>query len=454
MSQGSDPSKRLSLRANFSWTFAGNAVNAACQWGVLAVLARLAAGDQSALAVGQFVLGLAITAPVMAIAMLQLRNLLVTDAKGDFEFADYFGLRLFWTTVGLAVICGIVAFKIYRGLDMQAAIVVILVGVSKCADSLSDIVRGLFQRMERMDYSGKSLMLRGPAALLAMGLTFWSTQNLVLAVGALAAMWFVTLIAYDLVHARRLLGTGDHATVGSRLKPRVHRRTAARLTWIAFPLGIVMSIISLQTNIPRYVIEEAKGLEALGYFGALAYPMVAAMMIASAMGQSASPRLSRCFIDDLPGFRKLLARISVMAAVTGVSFIAGAWALGEPILTILYGAQYAEYNSAFVLLAIATAIQLVATCGGYALTAARYIRIQVLLVSISCLVTTAAALILVPRFGVRGGAMAVIATSTTMLLLFFGATAWALHRRGREIADGSKADGDAGNSIKTSSLTA
>ncbi|NLE39325.1 MAG: hypothetical protein GX621_14995, partial [Pirellulaceae bacterium] len=33
--------KPLSLRRNFSWTLAGNLVNAACQWGVIVVLAKL-----------------------------------------------------------------------------------------------------------------------------------------------------------------------------------------------------------------------------------------------------------------------------------------------------------------------------------------------------------------------------------------------------------------------------
>ena len=46
------PKRALSLRANFCWTFAGNAVNAVCQWGLLVVLVHLG----SPTAVGKFVL--------------------------------------------------------------------------------------------------------------------------------------------------------------------------------------------------------------------------------------------------------------------------------------------------------------------------------------------------------------------------------------------------------------
>src|SRR2546425_157717 len=66
-----------SLRANFSWTLAGNVVYAACQWGMLIVLARL--GSPTML--GQFALGLAVTTPVIIFANLQLRAVQTTDAK-------------------------------------------------------------------------------------------------------------------------------------------------------------------------------------------------------------------------------------------------------------------------------------------------------------------------------------------------------------------------------------
>src|SRR5262245_17210531 len=58
-----DPEKRLqplSLRRNFSWSFAGNAVYAGCQWGMLMVMAKLGSPE----VVGQFALGLAVTGPI------------------------------------------------------------------------------------------------------------------------------------------------------------------------------------------------------------------------------------------------------------------------------------------------------------------------------------------------------------------------------------------------------
>ena len=70
----------VSLRRNFTWTFAANVIYALCQWLMLVVLAQ--AGTTSM--VGQFGLALAITAPIVLFANLGLRQLQATDARGEF----------------------------------------------------------------------------------------------------------------------------------------------------------------------------------------------------------------------------------------------------------------------------------------------------------------------------------------------------------------------------------
>src|SRR5580704_14620345 len=99
-----------SLRVNFSWTMLGNVVYRGTQWGILVLLARLSSPE----AVGQFSLGLAIAAPVMLFAGLQLRAVQATDARVQFQFSDYAGLRILLTAVAALLILGI-GGTLYRG---------------------------------------------------------------------------------------------------------------------------------------------------------------------------------------------------------------------------------------------------------------------------------------------------------------------------------------------------
>src|SRR5437588_11269399 len=93
----------LSLRANFSWTFVGNTIYSACQWGALVALAKLS----SPVIVGQYALGVAIATPVTSLTGLQIRPVIASDVKQTYKFGEYVGLRLASTALPLLVIVAI-----------------------------------------------------------------------------------------------------------------------------------------------------------------------------------------------------------------------------------------------------------------------------------------------------------------------------------------------------------
>src|ERR1700730_10886877 len=88
----------LSLRANFSWTFVGNTIYSACQWGALVALAKLS----SPVIVGQYSLGVAIAMPVISLTGLQIRSVIASDVKETYKFGEYVGFRLF--SIGIAML--------------------------------------------------------------------------------------------------------------------------------------------------------------------------------------------------------------------------------------------------------------------------------------------------------------------------------------------------------------
>ena len=69
--------KRPSLCADFSWTFAGNAIYAGGQFAMLMLLAKLVPPEL----VGQYALGLAIVYPVMMLTNLQLRAVMTSGVR-------------------------------------------------------------------------------------------------------------------------------------------------------------------------------------------------------------------------------------------------------------------------------------------------------------------------------------------------------------------------------------
>ncbi len=118
----------LSLRSNFAWSFTGNVIYMASQWAMLAVLAKLGSPET----VGQFALGLAVTAPIILFTNLQLRAVIATDARNENTFSDYFTLRIATTIFSIFITLGLVFISDY---SRQTALVILVIGIAKVFES-------------------------------------------------------------------------------------------------------------------------------------------------------------------------------------------------------------------------------------------------------------------------------------------------------------------------------
>jgi O-antigen/teichoic acid export membrane protein len=415
--------RRLPLRVNIRWTFAGNVVNSIAQWGMLAALAKLGNAD----AVGQFTLGLYIAAPVMVLSMMQLRMIQATDAAGEFRFAHYFGTRLILSIAGIAVIVGV---TLAAGYTAQTAWVIVLVGLAKSVESVSEIIRGLFQRFERMDRSGTSLMIKGPAALGGLALVMWWSGNIIWAAGAISLLWLAALMLYDLPQARRLQAARASAEDDAiTLAPSFDRAKMAALIARAAPLAIGSCLLTLQARIPGYLLERFDGVASLGYFGAMVYTMVVGTLIVSALAQSASPRLAHLYAENPARFRRLVGKLAMPVAVVGVIYVLGAWLLGRPLLALLYKADYADHHIEFVIVAVASAFEFLASLLGTALIATRVFRVQLISGAATCLLVWIPGLLLIPRYGLRGAAWTLVCVMFVKLMCHLAGFIWLLRRR-------------------------
>ena len=84
-SGGATTENVIEMTHGFRWAVAGNATYAASQWGVLVALAKLGTPEL----VGQFAFALALTSPLVLFSQLNLRAVQATDAKHEYEFAEY-----------------------------------------------------------------------------------------------------------------------------------------------------------------------------------------------------------------------------------------------------------------------------------------------------------------------------------------------------------------------------
>lgn len=420
--------KNITLRRNFSWTFIGNLIYSACQWGMLVVLAKLGNPEM----VGTFTLGLAVTAPVMMFSNLQLRDIQTTDAKNHYLFNDYLGLRLITTGLALPIILWITLATGYKG---ETAIVIILIGFAKGLESISDVFYGLLQKHEKMDRMAVSVMMKGPLSLLMLSIGTYISGSIVWGVLGLVIAWACILLIWDIPSYRWLInkftseGEIPDSLEGKTAKPRWQLGTIRKLIWLSLPLGLVMMLISLNANIPRYFLEHSLGKKELGVFAALAYLIVAGNMVVSALGSAARPRLAKYYAGgNVSAYQKLLLQLVAIACLLGLSGILVAWVAGGQILTIVYQPEYAKYTELLIWLMVTAGIGYVSSFLGEGMTAARYFRTQIPLFIIVTSTSAIASCWFIPRNGLKGAAIALMIAEIVRIIFTLGVIFHAVHR--------------------------
>jgi O-antigen/teichoic acid export membrane protein len=397
----------LSLRANFAWTLAGNVVYAGCQWGIVVVFAKCGSPE----ALGQFSLALAITAPVLMFGSLQLRALLATDAKNAYRFGDYLALRLTTGAAAMLLIAAIAAT--YR---LELFLVIVAVGAAKIVESMSDAIFGLEQKHDRMDLISISMIVKGLASLAMLAGAYYLTDSVVWASLSLLAVWSAVFALYDLPNAKK---QGD-------CRPLWDGRRLLSLAVLGLPLGAVMLLNSLNANVPRYFLDYHFGERELGIFAALSYLATAGAQVTFALGQSAIPRMARSHANgDTREYWGLVVKLIGISLLLGILGIFVAACVGRPLLTVIYGPEYAEHGDSFTIVAFGAAISYLASAFGYAATARRRLKPQPFAMALTVIIACVFCWMLVPGGGVLGASWSLVAGSAALassyaVLLFAG----------------------------------
>jgi O-antigen/teichoic acid export membrane protein len=394
----------LSLRRNAAWTFLGQVVFAACHWVGFIIIGRLGGPEE----LGRYAFALALVTPIMLFAGLQMRELQVADATQRYRFDDYFAVRL-----AGAACAGLILLTIaLLGYAWPIAVAILLVALARGFESLSEVHYGLAHRHRRLDLVAQSTMLRGVLELLALGVGYYLTRDLAVALIGLAVTRASVWWFFDRAKTRQW----RHPAPAPSPQPTLKRRLG--LAWTALPLGIAMLLVTLNPNVPRYFIEASAGLAALGLFTSMAHFVVAGRMVVTAVSQAAFPRLADLHAEgDRAGFRWLLIRLIAVSALPGSIGLLVALAFGRELLSLVYGSRFADGADVFPWIMLVGVVLYAQTPFGYGLTATQRIKIQPLVFGITVAVNVVGCVLLVPGYGIWGATLAWLASVTCQFVL-------------------------------------
>ena len=242
----------VNLKKNVIWNSVGAIFFLACQWLITVLVVRFSDDYNNA---GILSLAMSITNIFAIIALFNVRNYQVSD-KDNFSSGEYIIHRL--VTCLLAFILCLLT-TLVSGYNIFVSVCILGFMILKLTENFADVFHGIAQKSWRMDIAGKSFISRGALIVISFTVGFLLTDNLAVAILAMAITNLLSLVLYDYRAVKKL----------ERLDLKTSARRILALSLICLPMvGYGLCIHSI-TPIAKCLLEAFHGTETLGYYSSI-----------------------------------------------------------------------------------------------------------------------------------------------------------------------------------------
>ncbi|MBN1256628.1 MAG: hypothetical protein JXA52_02850 [Planctomycetes bacterium] len=401
-----------SLKINAIWTLSGNIFYGFCQWTLLMMLGHTHGPEL----VGRYALAGAIIIPIFSLSNMNLRAVQATDAKQEYNFANYFGLRILTSIAALLIISGIATFWWERP---EMFWLLLSFGVMKACESLNDLCYGSMQQGERMSWISLSMKGRGLFWLVDANAVIFFGGSLPLAMLIIAAGNLYLFCAHDLPKVITLQAEED-CPGGRALRPRFNRPVLHRLFILSLPIALTYMLVLLNVSIPRYFLAWHEGEAAVGIFAAyfsLTMPLSQSLI---AIGQTSLPRLAKYFAElRFSSFWKLLLKIGGVGLTLGVFSCLVMFFFHRPLALLFYGDKFTDRSHLLFWIFLACLPSNFTGGFGYAITATRRWGKMLGGSILATILYAATCAFLIPKYELRGAIASLTACTAINFIIIF-----------------------------------
>lgn len=317
----------VSIQKNMLWNTAGSLVYLGCQWLTTVLVVRLSSTYQAA---GSLAVAMAVSNIFAPIALYKIRSYQASDVHHEISSGEYIAFR--FVTTGLALVIT-VPYMVLTCAPSDYAVVLAYLAF-RCGEVFIDVLHGVDQQSMRMDFCGKSMALRGVLFLIAFSVGLAISDNLFVAIVAMAIATY-PVIVLDMHWARRF----------DSVRPEFNEKALMRLARECFPTVIGMVSSYAVTTIARQYLGIVQGNEVLGIYASVCTPVLIIQAGASYMYAPLIGPFAEAFAGgDKNRFRNLLNRVTVAIASISVAGTIGFFLFGSWFLSMVFGAEIAEYS--------------------------------------------------------------------------------------------------------------
>lgn len=357
---------------------------------------------------GMFSIGLSIAQWLVTIAYFEIRTYQVTDVKNEYPFGYYFTLRLMMC---LITFLASIVYVVFNGYSPEKVTVILLVCIYKILDSVADTFEGEFQKEERIDMSGKSEFYRIFFSILVLVVTVIITRNLIF-----------SLICMNVV-ALLIILCLDASVAAGRVKICIVRdyRRVFVLFKVCLPLAISTFLSNYIINSSKLSVDRMLGDAAQLYYTAVFMPNMVINLFSGIIFKPMQTSMAVNYYEKkYKNFWHIIFRM--FAIIAGFTLICevGAYILGIPVLSWLYGVNLKDYKMTLLLLLLCGGVNAVNIIFYYVLAIMRMQKYMTILYLIVCGVALIIMDPITGRLGLNGAALGYLILVVLLGVLLMG----------------------------------
>ena len=307
-------------------------------------------------------------------------------------------LRLILASASFAVLLGILPFlKIEpEGLRPLLQVVLLLFGFSVFLQAVT----------LKWVFLGQEQMARVSAGLVA-GQVIFAAAVFGLVRTTEDALWVpVIRLASDAAMAAYFAAAFARENGG--LRAAFSLRGSGAILRPALTLGASQALALLNYNFDAVLLGFLRGVRDVGFYNAAYRPVTVALAVPLTYFQGLFPALSRTWSEGPQALRELAERSLRLCAIVAVPLGVGGMLLADPVIALLFGAQYADSALPLKLLIWSAALVILRGSYRHSLNAAGMQSLDLRCALVSCGLNVGLNVALIPRYGMLGAASATV----------------------------------------------
>ena len=397
--------KKPDDKYKYIWFTMGTACFALATLVMTIVISRLLGETQA----GMFSVGLSIAQWLLTIAYFEIRTFQVTDVRNEYSFKYYLTLRILMCII---TFLASIVYVVFNNYDIQKVIIILLVCLYKISDSIADTFEGEFQKEDRIDISGKSEFYRVFFSILVLVIAVAVSKNLILSLIIMNVVAYGMIVLLDISIAVKRVSvrmTGDMKRLWELVK-------------MCIPLAVSTFLSTYIINSSKLSVDRVLGDEAQLYYTAVFMPNMVINLFSGIIFKPMQTAMAVNYYEKkYKNFWHIISKMILI--ITGFTFVCevGAYILGIPVLSWLYGVNLKEYKLTLLLLLLCGGVNAINIIFYYVLAIMRKQKYMTILYIIVCLVSFLIMDTMTGRMGLMGaslGYLILVSLLAALLLVY------------------------------------